>query len=266
MTSNPDDRHMKEALQNYRAVRHTVRTTLPLPPLLRDDLLRVRCTHSSSPSLAGETFCGIAALQLLGRLPSSSTRNVKGHRVQESGSMDGDFVEHVTRWLVHRQTLQLHEEGEEEDECEELDNQSERKPNRRTFIADFKDDGFPAATLDPHIASVEASQKKSYCAGFSGRCNKVADTCYAWWVGSSLAMLHRQHLQDFNAVERYLLDKTQHRIGGFGKMPGDAPGKPFDSFFSFGDGVNFIVFPLDSCQSFILASRLPCERSRVKEC
>ena len=22
--------------------------------------------------------------------------------------------------------------------------------------------------------------------GFNGRCNKVADTCYAWWVGASL--------------------------------------------------------------------------------
>ena len=25
-------------------------------------------------------------------------------------------------------------------------------------------------------------------AGFNGRCNKVADTCYAFWVGASLAV------------------------------------------------------------------------------
>ena len=31
---------------------------------------------------------------------------------------------------------------------------------------------------------------------------------------------------DFNANRRYLLDKTQHIIGGFAKMPGDPPGKP----------------------------------------
>lgn len=24
--------------------------------------------------------------------------------------------------------------------------------------------------------------------GFNGRCNKIADTCYSWWVGASLAV------------------------------------------------------------------------------
>ena len=37
-------------------------------------------------------------------------------------------------------------------------------------------------------------------------------------------MLNREHFQDFNAVRHYLLDKTQHVIGGFGKLPGDVPG------------------------------------------
>lgn len=41
-------------------------------------------------------------------------------------------------------------------------------------------------------------------------------------------MLNREHLQDFNAIRHYLLDKTQHMIGGFGKLPGDVPG-PYDS-------------------------------------
>lgn len=39
-------------------------------------------------------------------------------------------------------------------------------------------------------------------------------------------MLKREHIQDFNAIRYYLLDKTQHMIGGFGKLPGDGPG-PF---------------------------------------
>ena len=37
-------------------------------------------------------------------------------------------------------------------------------------------------------------------------------------------MLNREHFQDFNATRHYLLDKTQHMIGGFGKLPGDVPG------------------------------------------
>lgn len=32
-------------------------------------------------------------------------------------------------------------------------------------------------------------------------------------------------LMDRDANRRYLLAKTQHRIGGFGKFPGDLPGK-----------------------------------------
>lgn len=37
---------------------------------------------------------------------------------------------------------------------------------------------------------------------------------------------------DFNANRRYLLEKTQHMIGGFGKMPGDPPGKSAIAFLS----------------------------------
>ena len=37
-------------------------------------------------------------------------------------------------------------------------------------------------------------------------------------------MLNREHFQNFNAIRHYLLDQTQHMIGGFGKLPGDAPG------------------------------------------
>lgn len=44
-------------------------------------------------------------------------------------------------------------------------------------------------------------------------------------TGVLYKMLKREHLQDFNAVRHYLLDKTQHTIGGFGKMPGDVPGQ-----------------------------------------
>ncbi|KAF5711851.1 farnesyltransferase geranylgeranyltransferase type-1 subunit alpha [Fusarium mundagurra] len=50
--------------------------------------------------------------------------------------------------------------------------------------------------------------------GFNGRWNKKADTCYCWWVGGTLAILPSR---------RYLLDITQHRIGGFSKSVGGPP-------------------------------------------
>ena len=36
-------------------------------------------------------------------------------------------------------------------------------------------------------------------------------------------MLKKVHLVAFNAIRRYLLEKTQHVVGGFGKFPGDPP-------------------------------------------
>lgn len=36
-------------------------------------------------------------------------------------------------------------------------------------------------------------------------------------------MLGKLHIADREACRGYLLDKTQHRVGGFGKHPGDPP-------------------------------------------
>ena len=58
----------------------------------------------------------------------------------------------------------------------------------------------------------------------NGRTNKVADTCYAFWVGASLHVMQCPTVYDHSAVRRYLLGKTQHPVlGGFGKFPGDLP-------------------------------------------
>lgn len=40
-------------------------------------------------------------------------------------------------------------------------------------------------------------------------------------------ILNSLHLIDQDALRRYLLTKTQHQIGGFGKLPGDPPGELF---------------------------------------
>lgn len=186
------------------------------------------CVYSSvSPFLAGETFCGIAALKLLGRLPSTIP-SAEERDVQREAAND-DFVECVTRWLVHRQTLQTFEQNEEYED-EETYAESENS-NETASHPSFKVEGSHVEkapilhSTPPQPASIEVPPDQLLWAGFNGRCNKAADTCYAWWVGGSLGMLHRQHLQNFNAAERYLLGKTQHRIGGFSKMPGDPPGE-----------------------------------------
>lgn len=37
-------------------------------------------------------------------------------------------------------------------------------------------------------------------------------------------MLDRSSVVDSDRNRRYLLEKTQHLVGGFGKVPGDPPG------------------------------------------
>ncbi|KAI4120567.1 MAG: hypothetical protein LQ347_007075 [Umbilicaria vellea] len=84
----------------------------------------------------------------------------------------------------------------------------------------------PAAVTHAPPLPLRISDEEIQWAGMNGRCNKPADTCYSFWAGGALAILKKIHLIDFNANRRYLLEKTQHIIGGFGKMPGDPPGKP----------------------------------------
>ncbi|RMD44288.1 hypothetical protein DV735_g880, partial [Chaetothyriales sp. CBS 134920] len=74
--------------------------------------------------------------------------------------------------------------------------------------------------LPPFLPREEAL---SLVAGFSGRTNKMADTCYGFWNLSALDILGMSDLANHPALRRYLLDKTQHRIGGFSKAPGEFP-------------------------------------------
>eukprot|EP00937_MAST-01D_sp_MAST-1D-sp2_P004434 g4434.t1 len=58
--------------------------------------------------------------------------------------------------------------------------------------------------------------------GFQGRTNKEPDTCYSWWVGSSLALLGRWGAVSPAAITPFLL-RCQFEYGGFMKEPGMMP-------------------------------------------
>ncbi|KAI9676218.1 MAG: hypothetical protein M1829_003047 [Trizodia sp. TS-e1964] len=63
--------------------------------------------------------------------------------------------------------------------------------------------------------------------GFNGRPNKPPDTCYSFWVCGSLSILapasQLSTLLPTAGATDFLLGEAQHRIGGFGKHPGDPP-------------------------------------------
>ena len=53
--------------------------------------------------------------------------------------------------------------------------------------------------LDPESPLIEPSPDQMLHVGVNGRCNKVADTCYTFWVGGSLGVgLYSIHDSLFN--------------------------------------------------------------------
>ncbi|KAI5463563.1 geranylgeranyl transferase type I beta subunit [Mariannaea sp. PMI_226] len=59
--------------------------------------------------------------------------------------------------------------------------------------------------------------------GYNGRCNKKADTCYCWWAIGTLEMLGNGSLTNVPLSRQYLIDITQHVVGGFSKAVGGPP-------------------------------------------
>ncbi|CRK13376.1 hypothetical protein BN1708_010774 [Verticillium longisporum] len=146
---------------------------------------------------AGYAYCAIGALYMLDR-PLESTDDSFDSEALRKGVIDR---EGLIKFLVHRQFAYL--ERQEQD-AEEND------PD----VANF--------ALPRNLADLSLEENKHFV-GFNGRCNKVADTCYCWWVGGTLAMLSQTGLIANAPSRNFLLSKTQHIIGGFAKYPGGPP-------------------------------------------
>ncbi|KKK12169.1 putative geranylgeranyl transferase beta subunit [Aspergillus rambellii] len=159
-------------------------------------------------SHSGHTYCAIGALTFLDRLSDGSKRP----SLLSPGSKR---YESLVRWLVARQTTELGDEDEDEAD-ESIDNET-RDLTRAVEGLSVEEKIDKLLYLQPPTA--ESLQ----WAGFNGRCNKYADTCYSFWNTATLAMLGRLSLVDAVANRRYLLGRTQHLVGGFGKGVGEPP-------------------------------------------
>lgn len=160
------------------------------------------CAHESH---AGYGYCAVAALALLDRPLEGGGAGSASKSVQEGIADRKGFV----GWLASRQFAYLappeSEAGDEDDD---------------------EDDDPATANFRLAELSLSDSAAMPQFIGFNGRCNKVADTCYTWWTLGSLAVLDLPDSPDPAAVQaqrRFLLEKTQHIIGGFGKHPGSPP-------------------------------------------
>ncbi|KAI1173656.1 terpenoid cyclases/Protein prenyltransferase [Nemania sp. FL0916] len=75
----------------------------------------------------------------------------------------------------------------------------------------------------PDLHSLSLSDPSPGVVGFNGRPNKVPDTCYTWWNSGALSLLGEIRLINRRPARRFILEKTQHLIGGFAKHPGGPP-------------------------------------------
>ncbi|KAI9791917.1 MAG: hypothetical protein M1833_001299 [Piccolia ochrophora] len=143
---------------------------------------------------AGLTYCAISALAFLDDLP------------QKASSFSGKAgLEDTVHWLVSRQSA-LNADGD--------DPRHDHTTQDVHAITSHHNSPISHHLAQPPPALDEAA---SQCAGFSGRINKPADTCYSFWVLSHADLISSYLNRNF------LLNRTQHRIGGFGKLPGDVP-------------------------------------------
>lgn len=116
--------------------------------------------------------------------------------------MSPQFVENMTMWLVSRQTLML-EETEDglvmtEDE---MPSPLPTTTEGVVFPPSFHVQGalpVSGADISHHkpqesyheSTNIEVSSEDMQWVGVNGRCNKVADTCYTFWVGGTLGVCY----------------------------------------------------------------------------
>jgi geranylgeranyl transferase type-1 subunit beta len=167
----------------------------------------------------GFTCCAIAALHFLGRLPLPPSQK-PDHVVRGVTNLP-----QTLKWLASRQTATLDEDDGLDTLKDETDT-SETCHDAHSFVK-----------LGSYISKQAESNTKGrphphfelQWLGVNGRCNKVADTCYAYWVSAPLKLLGYMDIIEKGPIRKWLLDKTQHVVGGFGKVTGDPP----DMYHSF---------------------------------
>ncbi|KAI5244573.1 terpenoid cyclases/Protein prenyltransferase [Aureobasidium subglaciale] len=165
---------------------------------------------------AGFTYCAIGALSNIDRLPP------KISAVPSAPSPKASLTNPplLIKWLVSRQTATICEEDDLDTYGDETDT-AETCHDAHSFV--FQDD-FVSEQGKMNYEGRPSVNFSLDWTGFNGRCNKIADTCYAFWVHGSLSILGQSQLPRTQSLKRWLLERTVHpQLGGFGKIAGDLP-------------------------------------------
>lgn len=115
---------------------------------------------------------------MLGRLQQND------EQVPETKDEHKGFVQDILHWLVWRQTTHLSEDSEFFDIFDRLPSQTEGNHHHGLSgqCVTTTTPAVPATCEDLSDHQIEGLRS----AGFNGRCNKIADTCYSFWIGGTL--------------------------------------------------------------------------------
>ena len=132
---------------------------------------------------AGWTYCGTGALSFLSQNPREVSGTIENLQTQKGGF---DWRK-VSRWLFQRQTLELQENQIDVDDDEEegvpdatggTDAKETTSGAQKVFLPEELDSG--------DVQGMIPCEEDLQHAAFNGRCNKIGDTCYAFWVGGTI--------------------------------------------------------------------------------
>ncbi|KAI0399185.1 terpenoid cyclases/protein prenyltransferase alpha-alpha toroid [Xylaria palmicola] len=152
-------------------------------------------------SHSGYAYCAVAALALLDAADADA--GATPHRYIHAGIPS---VPSLVHFLASRQFAYSHSDYDDSDSDPDDDLTSQPLPE--------------LSRLSLHGAGAGAAP---HMTAFNGRLNKLPDTCYTWWNSGALSLLGEHGLVARGPARRFLLDKTQHLIGGFAKHPGGPP-------------------------------------------
>ncbi|KAI1119987.1 terpenoid cyclases/Protein prenyltransferase [Nemania abortiva] len=149
---------------------------------------------SMHESHSGYAYCAVAALALL------DSANPDPHATTNHYIHAGiPSIPSLIHFLANRQFVYV-----DSDDDNDVDNDTSNQPL-------------------PDLSPLSLSDAVPLMTGFNGRLNKLPDTCYTWWNSGALSLLGESGLISREPARRFILEKTQHRIGGFAKHPGGPP-------------------------------------------
>ena len=135
------------------------------------------CPFCSPALAAGLTYAAIGALTFLSRTP--------GYNVNPPILTPGTIeFESLVNWLVSRQTSDLDDEDVGDEDLDERHSGPGETQSSQVDVENVPlEDGLASLPFIP-----PQSPESIQWAGFNGRCNKIADTCYSFWTSATLVV------------------------------------------------------------------------------